>query len=143
MLATLSDGLLDGLKSVDHETEPHVERKNIQSIFAAIGVDIVFEGQLPNNVKQASLFVTIVREGSTNAVRHGLATRINIKSEVRENYYSLTIKNNGYTSSVPISPGSGLSLMKKKVLEHGGVLDILQHPLFTLFVILPGGELNA
>lgn len=140
LLTSLSKGLLAELKAEQDETKPYDELKSIQQIFAAIGVDIEFEGDLPDNKEQAGLFVDIIREGSTNAVRHGFATQVNIKVKSIENTYNLTIKNNGHTTSTPITPGNGIGVMRKKVDAQGGNLDIKHHPLFTLSVVLPGGD---
>lgn len=143
LLTSLSKGLLAELKAEQRETGPSDELKSIQQIFAAIGVAILFEGQLPDNAKQACLFVDIIREGASNAVRHGFATQINIKSEAIQNAYQLMISNNGHTATVPITPGSGIGAMRKKVGAQGGSLDINHHPRFTLSVVLPGGDQNV
>jgi glucose-6-phosphate-specific signal transduction histidine kinase len=141
LITSLSKGLLDELKANQSEIMPGDEIKSIQKIFAAIGVDIHFNGELPENNQQASLLVDIIREGSTNAVRHGFATQINIKTRQTQNAYNLTITNNGYVTTTPITPGSGIGVMRKKVDAQGGFLEIIPHPLFTLSVDLPGGEL--
>lgn len=140
LLTSLSKGLLAELKAEQNQIRPQDEIKSIQQIFAAIGVDIRFEGQLPDNGEQANLFVDIIREGSTNAVRHGLATEINIKAKSTKQSYNLTISNNGYTTTTPIVPGSGIGVMINKVNAQGGNLDIIHHPLFTLSIDLPGGD---
>lgn len=139
-LTLLSKGLLDELKAGPSITEPYDELKSIQQIFNAIGVDIRFEGKLPVNADKAGLFVDIIRESSTNAVRHGFATQINIKAEPTENVYNLTINNNGHTTTSPITPGSGIGTIRKKVGALGGNLDIIHHPMFTLSVVLPRGD---
>ena len=140
LLASLLKGLLDELKAEHSQIEPSDELKNIRQIFDAIGVDIRFEGELPNNLEQAGLFIDIIREGSTNAVRHGFATQINIKSEPVEDEYRLYISNNGRARTTPFIPGSGIGTMRKKVAAHGGALEITHQPLFTVSVVLPGGE---
>ena len=138
LLTKLSKGLLEEIKADQVEADPYHEVKNIQQIFTAIGVDIKFEGLLPDNSQQAGLCVDIIREGSTNAVRHGFATQINIQGESKENTFKLTINNNGYTRTSPITPGSGIRVMKKRVGAQGGTFDILYEPLFTIYVVLPG-----
>ena len=140
LLLSLSKGLLAELKAEQNEIGPYDKLKSIQQIFAAIGVDIEFEGQLPYNEEHACLFIDIIREGSTNAVRHGLATQINIKVDSTENACNLTINNNGHTTNNPIIPGNGIELMRRKVDAQGGNLNISHHPLFTLSVVLPGGD---
>ncbi len=138
LLRSLAKGLVAELRAEQNDKTPYDELKSIQQIFDTIGVDIQFEGQLPDNAQQADLFIDIIREGSTNAVRHGFATQVNIKSEVIKNTYHLTIKNNGYITQDPIVLGGGISVMKKRVNGQGGQLDIIQSPMFTLYVIMPG-----
>ncbi len=143
LLTSLSKGLLDELKAEHNETSAFDELKSIQHIFASIGVDINFKGQLPNDEEQACLFVDIIGEGSTNAVRHGFATQVNIECKKIEDSYNLLITNNGHTTTDPIIPGSGLKVMRKKVAAQGGNLNIIHHPQFTLSVILPGGDISG
>lgn len=140
LLISLSRGLLDELKSEDNRKSSLEELANIQEIFSLIGVAIDFQGELPKDEEQAKLFIDIIRESSTNAVRHGFATQIYIKSELIGSQYKLTITNKGYTTSEPIIPGSGIKVMKKKIDKQGGNLEIVSYPQFTLSVVLPGGE---
>lgn len=140
LLTSLSKGLLAELKAEQNKVGPHDKLKGIQQIFAAIGVNIEFQGELPEEVQKACLFVDIIREGSTNAVRHGFATAISIKAESKESEYKLTINNNGYTTATPITPGNGIKVMRKKISAQGGNLDIIHHPVFTLSIVLPGGD---
>ncbi len=140
LLKSLSKGLLAELKVENNEIQPYEELKRIQKVFNDIGINIEFEGVLPDNNQQACLFVDIIKESCTNAVRHALATQINIKGEVKKNKYKLTISNNGYTPATPITPGNGIKVMRKKVSAQGGNLNIIHRPIFSLFVVLPGGE---
>ena len=140
LLKSLSKGLLAELKVENSEIQPYDEVKRIQKVFKDIGISIEFEGLLPDNNPQASLFVDIIRESCTNAVRHALATQINIKAQAKEDEYQLTINNNGYRPMAPITPGNGIKTMTKKVSAQGGNLNIKHSPIFTLSVVLPGGE---
>ena len=140
LLKSLSKGLLEELKAEDNQKSPLDELKTIQQIFTSIGVDINFKGQLPQDEEQANLVVDIIRESSANAVRHGFASRVDIGSEEKETSYNLNISNIGHTSSDPVTPGSGIKTIRKKVNAMGGTLEIIPHPEFTLSVILPGGD---
>lgn len=140
LFAFLSKGLMDELKANRNVAGPADELNNIRQIFTAIGVDITFEGRLPKNIQQAQIFIDIIRESATNAVRHGLATRISIKSKLSGDAYHLTITNNGRRVLAPITPGGGITGMKKQVETHGGILNINTQPLFKLYVVLPEGE---
>ncbi|NMA49804.1 MAG: hypothetical protein GX947_08600, partial [Tissierellia bacterium] len=143
LLNLLSKGLLEELKAEDNKKSPLDELKSIQQIFTSIGVDINFKGQLPQDEEQANLVVDIVRESSTNAVRHGFAAKVDIESEKKGSSYNLNISNIGHTNSDPITPGSGIKTIRKKVNAMGGTLDIIAHPEFTLSVVLPGGDTSG
>lgn len=140
VLRSLSKGLLEELKAEQSDIKPMDELNNIQEVFGAIGVDIKIEGELPKTKHHVRLFIDIIREGSTNAVRHGFATQINIQSKKLDNKYKLTISNIGHTSEEPIRLGNGLTDMKKKVTAQGGMFDVIHHPTFTLSIVLPGGD---
>ncbi|NLB19640.1 MAG: hypothetical protein GX829_02090, partial [Clostridium sp.] len=131
LLKSMSEGVLDELMSNKDESEPKNEIKRLQRIFTAIDVNICYDGELPKNPDKALLIVDIIREAATNAVRHGLASQINVNSSVANNDYELTISNNGNTQTDSIIPGGGISTMEKKVSEQGGHIDIIQSPIFT------------
>lgn len=140
LLKSLSKGLLAELRLEKNKELPHEELERIQEIFSVIDVKIDFKGSLPDNIQHASLLLDIIRESCTNAVRHALATEINIKVELRENKHQLTISNNGYPPTAPITLGNGIKGMKKSICDHGGNLNIIEGPIFTLSVVLPGGN---
>ena len=140
LLSSLSKGLLEDLKTEHNEASAFDELKNIQQIFSSIGVEINFKGKLPDDEEQARLCIDIIREASTNAVRHGFATQVNIESEKTKDSYKLVIVNNGHTTINSINPGSGIKGMRKKTHAQGGNLEIISYPQFTLSVVLPGGE---
>jgi signal transduction histidine kinase len=139
-LTSLSKGLLEELKAENMETKARDELKKIQHTFEIIGVEVNFQGQLPYDEEDAQLFVDIIREGAANAVRHGFATQVNVEAEERDGIYNLVVANIGYTRDEPITLGSGLKAMRKKVNDQGGSLEIIHYPVFTLAVCLPGGE---
>jgi len=139
LLVSLSKGIIAELKAEHDEISAFAELRSIQQIFAPIGVDINFKGQLPNNEEQASLLVDIIREGSANAVRHGFATQVNIEAQETDDSYNMSITNNGHTGIGPITPGSGIRVMRKKVESQGGNLEIIHYPQFKLAIVLPGG----
>ena len=140
LLKSLSKGLLAELSVENNQALPYEELKRMQEVFSAIGVKIDFKGSLPDKIQQASLFLDIIREACTNAVRHALATEINIKAELKENKHQLTISNNGYPPTTPITLGNGIKEMKKSISDQGGNLNIIEGPIFTLSVVLPGGN---
>jgi len=141
LLRSLSQGLIDDLKTSDKDPEPQVELYTMQQIFQTVGVEIVVTGSLPEDHEKAQLVIDIVREAVNNAVRHGLATRVIVSIEDSDNGISLEITDNGYPPLV-IKEGGGISGMRSKVEPFNGELHIVVDPQFVLSVDLPGGKSN-
>jgi hypothetical protein len=140
LLRSLSEGLLNILKTTESPLSPHDELEILKQTFSTIGVEIVFDGKLPDDIAKGKLFVDIAREAITNAVRHGFATQVRINANCSENTYQLTITDNGRASSGEISEGEGIAGMKRRVLEWGGKLAFRTSPVFTLTVTIPAQE---
>jgi signal transduction histidine kinase len=96
-------------------------------------------GRLPEDMTKGKLFVDIIREGVTNAVRHGYATQISVEIDNSDGACRLAITDNGHPISETITEGGGLSGMRKKLEPYGGALNVTPHPRFSLMVDLPRG----
>lgn len=138
VLLQLSENLLMDLKHAPTVPTPAEEFKSMQAIFEPIGVDIVLSGHLPMQTEAAKLVVDIIREGVSNAVRHGYATCVHISAEVRAHHYHLEISNDGIPPGDAITEGSGIQSMRSSILPYGGTLQIEQSPQFNLIIALPG-----
>ena len=82
----------------------------------------------------------IIREAVTNAVRHALATRIDIQSWLAADGHHLMITDNGTPHFVKFAEGSGIGGMRAKAEALGGSLQVVPSPRFTIYVLFPGGE---
>lgn len=118
------------------------EIKNLQSIFNTIGVAIKIKGELPKEEKIMALLLEIVREATTNAVRHGFATKILVDVKKKKSKYYFTISNNGHLTDKEIVFGSGLSDMENKVIGEGGKINIYLTPNFIIEICIPGGDIS-
>jgi len=139
LLRSLSQGLLDDLKTSDNDPVPQAELQMIQQIFQTVGVEVVVSGTIPEEQEKGQLIVDIAREAVNNAVRHGLATRVIITIEDTSNGTNLEITDNGY-SPLKIKEGGGITGMRKKVEPFNGTLHVAIEPQFALSVELPGGK---
>ncbi len=137
-LSFLLKSLLKGLDVTKVESIEEKYNKMI-SAFKSLGIDLQIEGELPEDEGVASLFVEIMREGITNAIRHGQAEKVAIK--IREDdKYQLTIANKNLFTIANIQWGGGLTAIDKKVKDQGGNFEICIDSDFTLFITL---NLNA
>ena len=135
LLRSLSRGLLDELVS---GAAPSAQDAldGLRQGFGVIGVNILVEGTLPGDSERAQLFVDAIREGATNAVRHGFATEIFVRMDETR----LRIDDNGLPPPGIIMEGEGLGGLRKKTEACGGALRVVTQPRFILELDLPGGD---
>ncbi len=131
LLRALSGGLIDELKA-DAAT-PRDELDSLVNIFGSLGVEIEIIGDLPSDDDKARLFVEIAREAVTNAVKHGFATEVTIRTSGGH----MEISDNGFSASGEIKEGGGLNGMRRRLERFGGALFVQILPRFTLTVELP------
>lgn len=139
LLKSLSAGLLQQLGERPGEPAPDEELMGLRRIFGSIGVDVRFNGRLPDDDAQARLFVDAIRESVANAVRHGFATEVEASSFKEGGDWRLCIRNNGHAPAQPIVEGGGIGGMREKLASSGGTLTVTPVPQFALSVTLPGG----
>jgi len=138
----MSHELIDELKAVGSAPSPKDELNILKQTFESIGVEIVIEGELPDDPAKGLLFTGISREAATNAVRHGFATQIHIHMNNTGGDSHMRITDNGHPQDL-LKEGGGISGMRKKVEQFGGALHITTAPNFILTVDLPDGSLAA
>jgi len=136
LLKTMSQELLDDLKTPPEEPTPWDELETMEQIFDAIGVGIEISGEMPKDTAKGRLFTDITREAVTNAVRHGLATRVIVHMDASDGNSHLKITDNGHPP-LSVKEGSGIKGMRKMIEPFGGSLYISTEPKFVLLVVLP------
>lgn len=102
------------------------------SAFALIGVDIDLDGKLPSDLDEAAAFVHIVREASTNAVRHAQATHIMVRMEDSARMTSLVVSNDGRALTGDLTPGLGIPGMREAAAKVGASLEVDAGVPFTV-----------
>lgn len=116
---------------------PQTRLEEIKSVFESIGVAIRRRGELPKRVEAAEAFVSIIREASTNAVRHSLATKVEIAMCETDKNFALRIQDNGTFSKKNILPGGGIRSMEYSAGKAGGLLRVETSPRFTVIAKIP------
>lgn len=105
---------------------------------ATIGVEVNLSGELPEEEEIQHVFVLVMRECMTNAVRHAEATEIWMKSgNDDERCYYLWITNNGTIPTNSIVPKGGLNNIKRCIEDMGGEMEVQSEPFFALMVRIP------
>lgn len=110
---------------------------SLNQSFALIGTAIHMKGALPPDQKTATAFAEIIRECSTNAVRHADAKNVYIELAETENKYMLLAGNDGTLPAQPIIEGSGIAGMRRQIHELSGEFTIGLSPRFQINVNVP------
>ncbi|WP_210593710.1 sensor histidine kinase [Streptomyces sp. GESEQ-35] len=105
------------------ESDLSVELAGAQGVLTAAGIDCEVSASaegLPLDVQSALGWV--VREATTNVLRHGDASRCGISVRVREGRVVLTVENDG-TRTTSGSGGSGLAGLRERLAAVDGTLE--------------------
>lgn len=121
----------------DYDRNEHPEQlENIIYVLSLIDVELTVDGQLPEDEKYSALILKIIKEASTNAIRHGNANHIHVDLKKTEDGLHLVIRNNG---SVPdtIQEGNGLRNIRYRLERVQGRLTTNCRNGFALEAYLP------
>lgn len=121
----------------DYARNEHPEKlENIIHVLSLIDVELTVDGQLPEDERYRALILKIIKEASTNAIRHGNAHHIHVDLKKAEDGLHLVIRNNG---SVPgtIQEGNGLRNIRYHLESVQGRLTTDCRNDFALEAYLP------
>lgn len=107
--------------------EKSVDLDYLVDILHQIGVNLIIKGNFPSDKKKQALFIKVIKEGTTNAIKHGFAK--NIVVNIKENEISIT--NDGLVLE-DIKYGNGLNSIQKEVENLSGQLLIDTKNQFSL-----------
>lgn len=125
----IEDAIVKEHKNISDELEI------LKTTVSDMGVGLDISGEAPKEKETAMIFMDIIAEGVSNAIRHGLADTIKIIFENTENHYGLKIVNNGFDSGSK-REGQGISSMRKKIEALGGEFNI-KHSPFCINISVP------
>ena len=111
--------------------------KDLVATYESIGIALTVEGVLPGDRDTARTFVRIIREGATNAVRHGRANQIQILLGQLPGSWTLQITDNGIPPLEEVAWGTGLKGIRSRVEHLGGHCVIQSQPRFVVAVTVP------
>lgn len=138
-ITQLLDSMFEDLKA-SANTEVPVTVDSIRDTAALVDVSFTLKGDLPKDPKLNRLFLNVLREAVTNAIRHAQAKKISAVAKEDDMAYRLTVKNDGRPAKFPLREGEGLKGMRFQVEEAGGTLTIEEKGPFELVVEVPKEE---
>lgn len=108
-----------------------------------MGVRVLTEGMLSEAPKVRTLIALAIRECAANCARHAGGTELYVRfRQDRGMYTNLCLTNNGEAPREEIREGGGLSMLRHRVEEAGGCMEIQSLPCFKLFLSLPEQEVT-
>lgn len=110
---------------------------------AEMGVRVLTEGGIPDTRKNRAVFALAIRECAANCVRHADGTELYVCFIGSSERDTLTVTNNGTPPQENIREGGGLSMLRRRVEEAGGSMEIKSIPRFELIINLPREEATA
>lgn len=119
---------------IEDTEDSNTNLQNLIKIHQKNGTNIIIKGKLPENEKQAKVFFEIIREATTNAIKHAGSSKIfvEIKETLEETY--MVITNDGKKPNEFITENEGIKGMRRKVEEIKGYFYVSTVPEFSVNV---------
>ena len=131
----------DMLAEIQEETDDESGSiETLYKIYGDIGVKIEIEGDVPKDAEHSAFYTIFVREGISNAVRHGFANEVLVTCRTDAEKVSMVLVNSGISLDGGIVEGGGIKELRRRLARLGGELVITTQPQFTLTAAIPNFE---
>ncbi|MDO5033632.1 MAG: hypothetical protein Q4D97_02215 [Eubacteriales bacterium] len=135
-LVSLLEDMVEDLKEPE-SFDYGLRFQNIQNTAAIVGTQLFKQGEIPTNPEVASVFMQVLREAVTNAIRHGQADKVKASFYEDADHYYLDIANSGTVPLQQPREGEGISGMRHKLANLAGSLEIAARDEFTIKIQVP------
>lgn len=119
---------------IEDTEDPNTNLQNLIKIHKKNGTDIFIQGELPQDKKQAEVFFEIIREATTNAIKHAGSSKIFVEIKETLEETNMTITNDGKKPNEFITENEGIKGMRRKVEEIKGYFYVSTVPEFSVNV---------
>lgn len=138
--AVLWETAVDRLYRANNMPAAQDEWQTVRNRAQELGVEIIFDGTLPENESVRHLLLLAIRECVTNCVRHAGGNRVFVEVTDDGKQIACQVTNNGMVPQRAVVEGSGLSGLRRRIEREGGIMELTGSPRFVLTVILPVRE---
>lgn len=119
---------------IEDTEDPNTNLQNLIKIHKKNGTNIIIKGKLPENEKQAKVFFEIIREATTNAIKHAGSSKIFVEIKETLEETNMVITNDGKKPNEFITENEGIKGMRRKVEEIKGYFYVSTVPEFSVNV---------
>ena len=119
---------------IEDTEDPNTNLQNLIKIHQNNGTNIIIKGKLPKNEKQAKVFFEIIREATTNAIKHAGSSKIFVEIKETLEKTNMVITNDGKKPNEFITENEGIKGMRRKVEEIKGYFYVSTVPEFSVNV---------
>lgn len=135
-LLLLLNDLLSDLREPDR-IDAELRLKHITNAAEIVGTKVEAKGRLPEDPDVSAVFLQVLREAVTNAIRHGQAKYVSVHFQEMSNAWQMDIVNDGAVPRQKLSEGEGISGMRRKLAAVGGELHIKSDQEFSMQALIP------
>ena len=119
---------------IEDTEDSNTNLQNLIKIHQKNGTNIIIKGKLPENEKQAEVFFEIIREATTNAIKHAGSSKIFVEIKETLEETNMVITNDGKKPNEFITENEGIKGMRRKVGEIKGYFYVSTVPEFSVNV---------
>lgn len=120
---------------IEDTEDANTNLQNLIKIHKKNGTNINITGKLPKNKEISRVSFEIIREATTNAIKHAGSRNVYVYITETLEEITMTIKNDGKKPNEFITENEGIKGMRRKVSKLNGIFYIQTIPEFSVNVL--------
>ena len=130
----------NAVRLLKHDNELSEKQDAVAGLMNAaysLGIKVSLDGTFPEDAVVKEVFLSVIRECMTNAVRHAGAKELYVRLVCSNHTAAVSVTNSGAVPAGNIVEGGGLTSLRILVKKSGGTMEIKTVPGFELTVSVP------
>lgn len=130
----------NAVRLLKHENEQSEKQDAVAGLMNAaysLGIKVYLDGTFPEDAVVKEIFLSVIRECMTNAVRHAGAKELYVRLVCSDHKVAVSVTNSGAVPERDIVEGGGLTSLRILVKKCGGTMEVKTVPGFELTVSVP------